>query len=207
MRLHVAWFVALAACGSDGKLPPPHTAPPATPEAELHALVFGDPYQRADAEMPILPPAPADCPAWHPTLARAESHLVAEINQRRRAGVICGSRGYFAPTTPLAVDYRLQCAARAHSVDMGSRNFVGHRNPDGDNYVVRARRAGFRATYIGENIAAHLRDPVVVVRGFVGSDGHCANLMNPAFRFIGVGLHETTSSYWTVLFGLPVSGR
>ncbi|MCG8421568.1 MAG: CAP domain-containing protein [Proteobacteria bacterium] len=194
--------VVLAACrGTDAPPPELPQTSPLWPDPAAPGL--GDRDVGADAARSIQPPAPASCSASRAELARAEDALVDEINRRRRAGAICGSLGYFLPTRPLAVDTRLRCAARAHSADMAERGFVGHRNPDGEDYVVRARRAGFRASYIGENLAAHLREPAVVVRGFLDSDGHCANLMDPAFRFIGVGLHEDQSAFWTVLFGLP----
>ena len=45
-----------------------------------------------------------------------------------------------------------------------------------------------------------------VVAGWMASDGHCANLMNPAFRDIGLACVSGTASnvyrsYWTMVLG------
>jgi uncharacterized protein YkwD len=46
-----------------------------------------------------------------------------------------------------------------------------------------------------------------VVTGWLGSDGHCANIMNPAFVDLGVGYFNAPGSmythYWTQSFGAP----
>ena len=45
---------------------------------------------------------------------------------------------------------------------------------------------------IGENIAAGQRTPQDVVDGWIASDGHCANLMNPNFEELGTGYLNAT---------------
>jgi uncharacterized protein YkwD len=59
----------------------------------------------------------------------------------------------------------------------------------------------------GENIAGGSSTPASVVTGWLNSDGHCANLMNPAFVDLGVGYYHAPGSmwthYWTQNFAAP----
>ncbi len=132
-----------------------------------------------------------------------ERALLAGINELRETGTFCGDRGYFGPVRPLRSDHALQQAARAHARDMAGRRYVGHVNPDGRNFVDRARQAGYHGSAYGETLAAHLRDPKAVLFGFQLSDGHCAVLMQSDFSDVGVGFHAGDSGYWTVLLGAP----
>jgi len=54
----------------------------------------------------------------------------------------------------LSADSRLHDAARGHSVDMATRDFFLHVNPDGLNERDRANAAGYNSNFIGENLAA-----------------------------------------------------
>ena len=58
----------------------------------------------------------------------------------------------------------------------------------------------------GENIAVGQRDPEEVVSGWLESDGHCSNIMNPSFEDLGVGAAIGATDwgegiYWTQNFG------
>jgi hypothetical protein len=62
-------------------------------------------------------------------------------------------------------------------------------------------RYGFRhggtSGWSGENIAAGQPDPVAVTSTWYNSSGHRANMLNPSFRFIGVGYQN---GMWTQQF-------
>ena len=59
---------------------------------------------------------------------------------------------------------------------------------DRQRFADRMREAGFSGdSPWGENIAAGQRTARGVVDGWLESDGHCANIMNPSFRTIGIG--------------------
>lgn len=69
----------------------------------------------------------------------------------------------------------------------------------------RAQAAGFEGGFVGENIAAGQVSPQAVVQDWVESPGHCVNLMNPRYRYIGVGyVHQDGDRYghyWVQNFG------
>jgi uncharacterized protein YkwD len=100
----------------------------------------------------------------------------------------------------------LRTAARGHSEDMATRNYFSHTSPDGRTFSQRMSNAGYAGTFPwAENIAVGQSSPASVVNGWMGSTGHCTNIMNPSFRAIGVGYAYSAGSsyrhYWTQDFG------
>jgi uncharacterized protein YkwD len=145
--------------------------------------------------------------AQWPEEARAfETEVVVLVNQARAQGATCGGAS-FDPTGPLAMEARLRCAARVHSLDMAMRGFFDHVNPDGEDPFVRMERAGYSFLAAGENIAAGQTTPQEVVDGWLASPGHCSNIMSPDFSQIGVGYVAAPQGmlphYWTQTFGTP----
>ena len=165
----------------------------------------------ADTGM-MPPPPPSDVPDtahcagvadWPPAWAQMELDVLKITNQMRSKGANCGTKGAFGPTGPLTMDKALRCAARMHSADMAKRNFFDHTNPDGLAPWDRMTAAGYAWSTAGENIAAGSPDAQGTMDQWMGSDGHCANIMSPAFKDIGVG-YSPGGQYghlWTQVFG------
>lgn len=142
---------------------------------------------------------------WLAAWIDREQAVLTYVNQARAQGADCGSMGKFDPAGPLTLEPRLHCAARKHSQDMAERNFFDHINPDGEDPFDRMAQAGYTDyASAGENIAAGLADPAATVQGWLDSDGHCANMLNPQYRDFGVGFYEGAGDfnfYWTQTFG------
>ena len=86
---------------------------------------------------------------------------------------------------PLAVDTRLTRAARGHSATLLRRGVLAH-----GSFSVRLRRSGARGPRFGENLAWGTRryaSADAIVRSWLASPGHRANLLRPGFRRIGIG--------------------
>lgn len=126
-------------------------------------------------------------------LARTAAAVQALTNAERAA----------AGLPPLAPDPRLTVAAQRHSEDMVARDFYAHTTPEGGEPWDRARAAGSRHRGIGENIACGQRTPEEVVRGWMNSPGHRANILKPEFSHLGIGYAtgSRAGTYWTQLFG------
>ncbi|CAM5285500.1 CAP domain-containing protein [Streptomyces abikoensis] len=126
-------------------------------------------------------------------LARLTAEVIALTNAERAA----------AGLRPLAADHRLAAAAQAHSDDMVARDFYAHTSPEGGEPWDRARAAGAPHPGIGENIACGQRSAAEVVRDWMNSPGHRANILKPDFAHIGVGYAtgSRAGTYWTQLFG------
>ena len=135
--------------------------------------------------------------AWPSDAVGYEEDVFALVNKRRSEGANCGGQS-FSATGPLDYDGSLICAARKHSQDMVNRDYFDHTNPDGDGPGTRANQADFGSSFVGENIAAGQQTPEAVMAGWMDSPGHCSNIMNPDYEFIGIGYIDR---HWTQVFG------
>jgi uncharacterized protein YkwD len=81
---------------------------------------------------------------------------------------------------------------------MMSRNFFDHTNPDGLAPYDRMRAAGYKGSSYGENIAKGQRTCEEVMQGWMDSPGHRANILNPSFATIGIGI---AGDCWVQDFG------
>lgn len=139
-------------------------------------------------------------------LANFETELLQRVNARRATGASCGSRGSFAATGPLSWNAALTQAASAHSLDMALLAYFSHTSIDGRTLADRVNATGYRWRLLAENIAAGYPGVQAVVDGWMASDGHCANMLNPNLRDIGVacaaaGATDRYSNYWTMDLG------
>jgi len=113
----------------------------------------------------------------NPTVdSRAEREMLKLVNQERV------SRGL----KPLVMSERLRNVARLHSIDMFQRGYFAHDTPRGRTPFQRMRRGEVRFYAAGENLA--LAPTVRIAHsGLMKSPGHRANILNPAFRRVGIG--------------------
>lgn len=145
--------------------------------------------------------APADASACRNTDLRPESANLKQV----RSAVLCllnaerTSRGRRA----LRANHRLRRAAERHSRNMNRQDFFSHVSPAGSTPLQRVKAAGYLsgadAWAVGENIAwgeQHLSTPREIVRSWMASPGHRANILNRRFRHVGIG----------VVAGSPVAG-
>ncbi|MFF8382664.1 CAP domain-containing protein [Streptomyces kanasensis] len=143
---------------------------------------------RAAAEVTPRPGrAPRAGTAWG-TAARQVRRVVALTNaERAKAG--CPA---------LRADRRLRKAAQRHADDMAARDYYQHDTPEGRDAGDRVRAAGYRWSTWGENIHRGPRDPVTAVRDWMRSPTHRDNILNCAFRDIGVGVNLGSDGPWWV---------
>ena len=105
----------------------------------------------------------------------------------------------------LRVHPRLHDAARCHAWDQASGPDAGHRGSDGSDPSLRADRAGYRWTVVGENVAAGQTTPAEVVQVWMDSEPHRANILDGRFTEAAVGYAAADASrwgtYWVMMFG------
>ncbi|OKI61449.1 SCP-like extracellular [Streptomyces sp. MJM1172] len=193
-------------------------AKPATPKPALPKPVQPKPVQpKPVLPKPVLPkpvapkptppqPTPTPTPAPTPTPTPApstatpatgdghsaeEAAVVTLVNQERaRAG--CG---------PVRANPPLATLASAFSKDMAVRGFFDHTDPDGNTPWARAQNAGIGGLG-GENIARGQGDAEAVMKAWMNSPGHKANILNCEFRTLGVGAYFADGGpWWTQDFG------
>lgn len=138
------------------------------------------------------PPALAEqaCPAANATPASAtkgeilRSTLCALNRERAHSGL-----------PRLKLNEQLSRAARRHARDMAKRNYFSHDTLGGGTFVDRIRAEGYlkgvHSWVVGENLAWGSRGysrPRVIMKLWMNSPGHRANILNASFREIGIGL-------------------
>ncbi|NDZ64269.1 sigma-70 family RNA polymerase sigma factor [Streptomyces cyaneofuscatus] len=145
------------------------------------------PSTSAPAPKPPPPPAPA------PAAPASEGGQVLQIVNTERAKEGCG---------PVTSNDLLATAAQRHSADMASRDYFSHTSPDGTDPGDRITAAGYRWSTYGENIAKGQRTPADVMRAWMDSPGHRANILNCSFKEMGIGKVDSGGGpVWTQKFG------
>lgn len=156
-------------------------------------------------------------PAHKPVVASSfmevvdfQKEFLKRINKAREEGCKCGDV-YMPPAEPLTWNDRLQLAALGHAQDMSRNRYFSHVSKNGDRIKDRITAAGytpagFQTFTIGENIAYNQRTIREVMEAWLKSPSHCKNIMNPAFREIGIAMQNY---YWVQAFGarIPFSKR
>jgi uncharacterized protein YkwD len=95
---------------------------------------------------------------------------------------------------PLHQNALLDAASAEHSQDMVRRDYFEHATPDGRSVADRLRAIGYQrgiSASAGENIAYGVGDkstPASIVRAWMRSAGHRADILRPAFTEVGIGI-------------------
>ncbi|HOA97566.1 SafA/ExsA family spore coat assembly protein [Acetivibrio saccincola] len=102
----------------------------------------------------------------------------------------------------LKANWQVSRVARYKSQDMIDRNYFSHTSPTYGSPFRMLESFGISFSAAGENIAMGLRTPSEVMRAWMESPGHRANILNPSYNEIGVGLAKSSRGvcYWTQMF-------
>ena len=118
------------------------------------------------------------------TIAQLRAATVCLVNaERRRHG-----------RKTLRRNSGLALAGQRHARDMVRKRYFSHDSLSGRDFKDRILSTGYTrgaATILGENLAwgSHrLATPRAIVRSWMKSPGHRANILQPKFRHIGVGI-------------------
>jgi len=143
------------------------------------------------------------------TCANARS-LATRTNLRAmRAALLClVNRQRSAHRLPsLHEDRRLDRSAQGWTAHMVGTGQFSH----GHNFAGRISATGFAWSTAGENIASGYPTPASVMAGWMASEGHCRNILDPRFSAIGLGMvARATGGFasgpatWTQDFALPI---
>jgi uncharacterized protein YkwD len=125
----------------------------------------------------------------------AEDQVLSLVNvERAKAG--CSA---------VTADAKLTAAARGHSSDMAVNNYFSHDTQQGVSFATRITNAGYTWSSAGENIAWGQGTAAAVMKDWMNSSGHRANILNCGFKNLGVGLAYDSKRrpYWTQDFASP----
>jgi uncharacterized protein YkwD len=142
----------------------------------------------------------ANRPAASISRAAARAALLCLVNRERAAHGL----------PRLVLDRRLNHSAQGWTDTMVATDTFSH----GADFASRITAAGFRWSAAGENIATGFPTARAVLAAWMASPGHCRNILDPAYRDIGIGISRhpipgwaSGPSTWTEDFALPVGAR
>jgi uncharacterized protein YkwD len=119
---------------------------------------------------------------------------------------------------PVRLDPQLNRAALGHSQDMVGEHYFDHTAPSGEDLRARVKATGYGrgggGWVVGENIgeaAGAGATADMIVAAWLASPGHRANLLDPHFRVVGIGIADGASTdaeglTITTDFGTAVAG-
>lgn len=117
-----------------------------------------------------------------------EAEVVRLVNiERKKAGL-----------AELRHNWELSRVARYKSEDMRDKGYFSHTSPTYGSPFQMMKSFGISYRTAGENIAKGQTTPAAVVKGWMNSPGHRANILKSSFTEIGVGY--ASGNYWTQMF-------
>lgn len=153
-----------------------------------------------------------------PAISSADKQkFLTLINNARSQGRSCGSYGYFPAVPTLSWSDKLYKVAYEHSQDLAVSHTFSHSGSgtesDWSGFALNKqssisdRLANYNYDWnsYGENIAAGQTTAEEAMNGWLGSDGHCKNIMSNSVTQVGMAkktnLDAPYRHYWTQNFG------
>jgi len=129
---------------------------------------------------------------------RSENELISLINTIREENNI----------PALTKDARLEEAASKHAAYMLQTGELSHTGRKESSFMKRILDEGYPAKAAAENVAEGASKPDEVVKLWMNSPPHKANILNPDYKNIGAGLAPNSNNslgcprFWSVSFAL-----
>jgi uncharacterized protein YkwD len=183
------------------------TLPASATSVRVRAAATSSRRATAWTRVPISALSELDQPPSSETIAAWEAELLTLVNGVRAAGYTCPGGQYLGPAPALGRNPAMDTAARNHSAWMAEVGRLSHDGRGGSSLGRRLSAAGYPWHRAAENVAAGRPEPSATLAQWLGSAGHCRELMNPASTETGIGYaYSTTSLYrhfWTQDFATP----
>lgn len=126
--------------------------------------------------------------------------VVEQTNRERQTDQLSGLRR----------NEQLDRAATLKATHMATQGYFAHYSPDGTSPWHWFDEVGYTYAHAGENLAVHFKDSRALVKAWMDSPTHRANIMNGVYQEIGVGTAEGEfqghkTIFVVQLFGTPAA--
>lgn len=167
-----------------------------TPETNIPDAPETDVPNKPEAGTPGVPETekPGDNATDKPESDKEEMTFAEQVvrlvnEERAKAGL-----------SALVIDTNVEAAAQVRAREI--KQSFSHTRPNGSRFSTALQEQGASYRGAGENIAWGQKTPEAVMRAWMNSDGHRANILNAKFTKIGVGHYQDANgtNYWTQLF-------
>ncbi|MEK4028142.1 S-layer homology domain-containing protein [Pseudobacillus sp. FSL P4-0506] len=149
-------------------------------------------HQPNDQNEELTNPQPLDHQSVTGTHSEIAKQILGLVNQERaKAGV--GSLQYANDVAKVA---------QLKSEDMVKNNYFDHTSPTYGSPFEMMDQFSINYTFAGENIAAGYSTAEAVMEGWMNSPGHRANILNPNYKEMGIGIAKggDYGIYYTQMF-------
>lgn len=140
----------------------------------------------------IQTPAPAPTPASPSSASAFQRRVVQLVNiERQKVG-----------HTILTENTTMDKGATTKAADMRDKGYFSHTSPTYGSPFNMMKTFGVRYSAAGENIASGYKTPDAVVKGWMNSPGHRANILSTKYGKIGIGYAKggKSGAYWVQWF-------
>ncbi|MEH7349117.1 CAP domain-containing protein [Gottfriedia acidiceleris] len=169
---------------------------PNVPSNPAKPVIPNAPSKPAQPVIPNTPSKPIDPAPEIPSkievsasLSAYESKVIELTNiERTKAGL-----------KPFKANNELSKVSRIKSKDMTDKNYFDHNSPTYGSPFDMMKKFGISYNHAAENIAKGQKTPEEVVKAWMNSAGHRANILNGKLDQIGVG-YDSRSNAWTQMF-------
>lgn len=193
---------------------------PTTPGTHLLSFVVEDSDGATSSDNMIVIVTTQEINVTIPSLPETLSiKYIDAVNKARTTEQDCGSKGIFAATTNVTWNEKLYKASYEHMQDLiASKTFAhdgsgtesdwsGYLRNKKSSQVERVESYGYSWERLGENLAGgdSIDSVDKAIESWLKSDNHCENLMNPAFKEVGMVMltddNALYTNYWGQNFG------
>jgi uncharacterized protein YkwD len=168
-----------------------------TTERRIHSM-----RSKITKRLALIAMIPATLLGMIMVAAPASAAVVSEAKLQGDIAYLTNKQRALHGCKPVRVEARLTRAARAHSAYMATGGAFSHTGRGGSSFDARTRAAGYPRP-LSENIAFGYRTGLDVVKAWLASPGHRANLLNCRATTVGVGAvyGRSGTPYFTQDFG------
>ncbi len=162
------------------------------PSLFIAAVVLAAGATGAQAVQQRLPPHPSSTVVVIPA-SEISIDLPAEITP---ASVVAGMNRYRteAGLQPLREEGRLEAVANDRMRDMEDLGYWAHVAPDGRTPFLMYAPHDYNFSNAGENLARGFETTSLLVKSWMESKGHRANIMSPAYHDCGVAVIDGSTT-------------
>lgn len=161
---------------------------PSTPETDAPSTNLPE-TEVPDTNTPETEAPDSSTPETDASELSLAEQVVALVNKERAA----------AGLNPLTINESAMSAALVRAKEI--RQSFSHTRPNGSSFSTALKEQGVSYRGSGENIAYGQRSPEEVMKAWMNSSGHRANILNAKYTSIGVGCYEQNGTlYWAQLF-------
>lgn len=168
---------------------------------------YGDGDSSDNSEETDIPSASEDVNSDYNLLARAQINTVTYSAYANEVLRLVNIERANVGVAPLVLDEALCNAANMRAIEMDCTGVFGHKRPNGNSCfeVYDICNVEWRNA-CGENIAAGQATPEDVMKSWLGSAGHKANILSPEYTKMGLGYSNSGcgageySYYWAQEF-------